>query len=405
MNDLKIENEKIIRNLKRQGWKDLEFYIDLDYLNKVGFPIIAQETIDAIGYIVHEATNTTRGTLTNILCLFGSTTQNYLKSYLSVLTPNSLIPSLINKNTKYSLKVKETESNYYIAVKVLEKLGTPQKIYQEVNEKSYKSDNRQLLELDPKYFTRWENLEIVSRLYLFFSNDIQVEIWDEEIGFRGEYTKSKRIDIYFPSKEVRSEVINESLRETAFLQTNKSIKVGKPNSKYTLKSFTKEVLTFGKEIENKIKKIDNSTNAEKLAIMIQGTTGVGKTSFVNAFIKEVVAPLNYLIINMDLESLSEYSPLPYVDKICIVINDGDNLALSREERTDGFTEKVMSLLDGNYLNCINSDDNSNIKLLIFITANTVERWDTAALRKGRIDLSYAINEPIFNQNIETRIAC
>jgi hypothetical protein len=207
-----------------------------------------------------------------------------------------------------------------------------------------------------------------------------------------DFSEKKETRIIFPSKEIRSQVINKTIKGLSIFSKNGVDTYGTVNCKYPLSSFQ---VPLTEQATTKVTEIDNSKESDKLAILLTGKPGVGKTSWVNAFTKEVISPLGYLIINLDLESLTGFSMPPYVDKVCLVINDGDNLALSREQRSDGFTERVMSLLDGNQINCINPTDNYNTKLIVIITANTIERWDTAALRKGRIDLSYEFPEGVY----------
>ena len=99
------------------------------------------------------------------------------------------------------------------------------------------------------------------------------------------------------------------------------------------------------------------------------------------------------MIVIDYNSLQDIVLPNYLDKLCIIINDADTLALSREESVRGETEQIMAWLDGTRNTFIKPFymDKRNSTLTI-MTANSTERWDKAALRKGRIHATYTFDK-------------
>lgn len=84
------------------------------------------------------------------------------------------------------------------------------------------------------------------------------------------------------------------------------------------------------------------------------------------------------------------------NKVCVIINDADTLCLDRNQSKRGETEKVLEWLDNSRSTFIKSFDNihSQRSVINLLTANSVERWDEAGLRQGRIHYQY-----IFDQSL------
>lgn len=371
-----IKEDNKINYLLSQGWEYLDFKIDFNYLNKLDPFKLFKNTLNLIENCSRVVLHPSNHFLTSITSLFGREVQTYWYTYILSLNPNPISSAYINYCSlyDYSNSSSQTISDILIS-KVNSLLGKPTAIYQQ-----FPYFTLLVLTYPVDLFKSIEELRAYYQILVQYPNEI--------ISKKEPQSSSNKFDygIFFPTTELRDYYVNLACQNLAIFKTKTQTVFGECNSKYPLSSFTNTDLT--KKATIKVKDIEQSSNSAKLAILLTGIPGIGKTSWVNAFVKEVISPLGYLTINLDLESLSEFTPPDYVNKVCLVINDGDNLALSRESRTDGFTEKVMGLLDGNQVNCITPFNNSNLKLIIIITANTTERWDKAALRQGRIDIDY-----------------
>lgn len=378
-----IKEDNKINYLISQGWKYLNFKIDFDYLSKLDPSKLFKNTFNLIENCSRVVLNPSNHFLTSITSLFGKEVQTYWYTYILSLNPNPIGSAYINYCSlyDYSNSSSQTISDILIS-KVNSLLGKPKAIYQQCPYFTLL-----VLEYPIELFNSIEELRAYYQILIQYPNEI--------ISKKEPQGTSNKFDygIFFPTTELRDYYVNLACQNLAIFKTKTQTVFGECNSKYSLSSFTNTDLT--KKATIKVKDIEQSPKSAKLAMLLTGAPGTAKTSWTNAFVKEVISPLGYLTINLDLESLSEFTPPDYVNKICLVINDGDNLALSRESRTDGFTEKVMGLLDGNQVNCITPFNNSNLKLIIIITANTIERWDKAALRQGRIDIDYEFVEKAY----------
>ena len=96
---------------------------------------------------------------------------------------------------------------------------------------------------------------------------------------------------------------------------------------------------------------------------------------------------------MDHDAISNFVPPSYLERICIIINEADNLAQDRASEVAQYsnkTEHILSLLDGTLYQSVIDDSGLQIQqqLVMLMTCNTTERLDPAMLRRGRIDLMY-----------------
>ena len=126
---------------------------------------------------------------------------------------------------------------------------------------------------------------------------------------------------------------------------------------------------------------------------MNGETCTGKTEWTQAVAKEILVPLGYVIFILDRDAVSNFVPPSYLERICIIINEADNLAQDRASEVAQYsnkTEHILSLLDGTLYQSVIDDSRfqTQQRLVILMTCNTTERLDPAMLRKGRVDLMY-----------------
>jgi len=85
-------------------------------------------------------------------------------------------------------------------------------------------------------------------------------------------------------------------------------------------------------------------------------------------------------------------PPSYLERICLIINEANNLAQNRATEAaqrNNKTEHILSLLDRTLYQSVVDETNSRSeqRLVVLMTCNITERLDPAVLRKGRVDLT------------------
>ena len=134
----------------------------------------------------------------------------------------------------------------------------------------------------------------------------------------------------------------------------------------------------------------------QLAVLVSGEPGTGKTAWTQAVAKEILMPLGFVIFILDHDAVENFVPPSYLERICLIINEADNLAQDRASaaaQNSSKTEHILSLLDGTLYQSVidESGINTEQKIVVLMTCNTTERLDPAVLRKGRVDLMCEFN--------------
>ena len=104
-----------------------------------------------------------------------------------------------------------------------------------------------------------------------------------------------------------------------------------------------------------------------------------------------------MIFILDHDAIANFVPPTYLERICIIINEADNLAQNRAYEVAQYnnkTEHILSLLDGTLYQSVIEESGIQIQqqLVVLMTCNTTERLDPAMLRKGRVDLMYKFTQ-------------
>uniref|UniRef100_UPI003441FA45 AAA family ATPase n=1 Tax=Okeania sp. SIO2F4 TaxID=2607790 RepID=UPI003441FA45 len=164
-------------------------------------------------------------------------------------------------------------------------------------------------------------------------------------------------------------------------------RIGQVQSQFPINTFPQDIQNFTETVQQEIF-VQN-----QLAILISGEPGTGKTAWTQAVAKEILVPLGYVIFILDHDAVENFVPPTYLEQICLIINEADNLAQDRSlevAQTNSKTEHILSLLDGTLYQSVvdESGINHQHKLVVLMTCNTKERLDPAVLRKGRVDLMY-----------------
>jgi ATP-dependent 26S proteasome regulatory subunit len=163
-------------------------------------------------------------------------------------------------------------------------------------------------------------------------------------------------------------------------------RVGQIQSQYPIRTFPRDVQDFTDAVQQAV------FDQAQLAVLVNGESGTGKTAWTQAVAKEILVPLGYVVFILDHDAVENFVPPSYLERICLIINEADNLAQNRAMETaqrNNKTEHILSLLDGTLYQSVvdETKPRTEQKLTVLMTCNTIARLGPAVLRKGRIDLT------------------
>lgn len=228
-------------------------------------------------------------------------------------------------------------------------------------------------------FVSWDHLETSGLVSAYWSNQ---KIW---LQIRPMGSSKRRFTLIAHDL---SPWIEKATFNLAVMLSGYQSRVGQVQSAYLLSSFPEDVRAFTAQLQTRIQTQD------QLALLVHGKPGTGKTAWTQAVAREILVPLGYVIFILDHEAVENFIPPPYLRKVCLIINEADNLARDRASESAQLntrTEHVLSLLDGTLYRSIVDEERqqkSDQKFIVLMTCNTVQRLDPAILRKGRIDLTH-----------------
>jgi ATP-dependent Zn protease len=232
-----------------------------------------------------------------------------------------------------------------------------------------------------KFFS-WERLDVINTVYAYWSQyDVWLQIDPYDRG-RRQYTLMARN---------LAPLINKATYDLAVMLSGYQSRVGKVHSQFPIRTFPEDIQNFTDSVQQTI------LNQNQLAVVVHGEPGTGKTAWTQAVAKEILVPLGFVIFILDHDAITNFVPPTYLERICIVINEADNLAQNRASEVAQYnnkTEHILSLLDGTLYQSIIDDSGIQMqqRLVVLMTCNTTERLDPAMLRKGRVDLMYEFTQ-------------
>ena len=324
----------------------------------------------------------------NILNLFSEDTRYEIEKYWNYITPESLSPDYRYKDIlSTETPIVQFVSRNSIPIdyvlnrlqeitvfRVLDLLGCPDIITQYYLERDFY--------FPAEKFNGWERLDVVNSVYAYWSKyDVWLQIDPYDRG-RRQYT--------LMSKDIQP-LINKATYDLAVMLSGYQSRVGKIHSQFPINTFGVDIQDFTDSVQQAI------LNQNQLAVLVHGEPGTGKTAWTQAVAKEILAPLGYVIFILDHDAISNFVPPSYLERICIIINEADNLAQDRASEVAQYsnkTEHILSLLDGTLYQSVIDDSGVQMRqrLVILMTCNTTERLDSAMLRKGRVDLLQEFNK-------------
>jgi hypothetical protein len=376
-----LTKEKV-QYLSRRGWQHIEPKLDLDYLANLGMG----EIIESGGQFVAELLEAMRE---SPFGWFGSQGKKARQEIIEKLCPLTVLPPapLAVPHIEAQLPPQNYNSEVDKAFELLgitiidiarrSLLGPPAYLGQLI-------DDTVVVHTQPERFD-WNESDIKGELVAQWPQG-QLRI-DKDIQWQSSGTAIVQ-HWQFYSHQLR-QIATAAMREIGIEINGRSYQVGKLCPEYALDEFP----AYIQEISEKLRfyLVDNGP-VERYNILIQGPPGTGKTRWAQSFAARVLSPLGYLVAVLDYEALENFHLPDYIDKVCVILNDADNLCLDRESAEPGTTEKILAWLDGSragYIQPLYLPRRSSI--VTILTANSTDRWDSAGLRKGRIHSTHTFD--------------
>ncbi|PSB03331.1 AAA family ATPase [Merismopedia glauca] len=373
------------RGLLGSGWRPLNREIDWGYLSHLVFNDTWEITQKSFAFLSNLADAVGRHQYAwwaNVFHLFSDDTRYNVDTFWNYITPEPPTPDyrypevlstqtpIVQNVSRDSIpidyvlnKLQETTVKNVLAI-----LGKPDLIIQYYWERYFY--------LPIEKFSSWERVETLGTVYAYWSKAdiwLTIEIFDRN---QKQYTLT--------AKEL-TPLINKATYNLAVILSGYKSRVGQVQSQFSLRAFPSNIQSFSDLVQQSI------LDENQLAVLVHGEPGTGKTAWTQAVAKEILMPLGYVIFILDHDAVENFVPPAYIERICIIINEADNLAQDRASlaaQSNNKTEHILSLLDGTLYQSVidESDLQKQQKLVVLMTCNTTERLDPALLRKGRIDL-------------------
>ncbi|MEG4940231.1 AAA family ATPase [Microcoleus sp. F4-D5] len=380
------QNNSQNRGLLGCGWRPLYRQFDWEHLLHLAStdPFeLAQKTLDAASDIADAMGRHQYTWWANVLNVFSENTRYEIDQFWDYITPQPVYPDyrykdvLVTETPVVQLVSRASIPIDYVlnkvqeitVFKVLDLLGKPDAITQFFMERHFS--------YPPERFISWERLEVLGTVYAHWAKFgcwLQIDSYDRGRRF---YT--------LICKDITPLVSKATYNLAVILGGYKS-RVGQVHSQFPIRTFSKEVQSFTDTVQQAI------LDQNQLAVLVSGEPGTGKTAWTQAVAKEILVPLGYVIFILDHDAVENFVPPSYLERICIIINEADNLAQDRstaEAQRTNKTEHILSLLDGTLYQSVMDENGIQFqqKLVVLMTCNTTERLDPAILRKGRVDFT------------------
>jgi ATPase family associated with various cellular activities (AAA) len=380
------QNSPQNRGLLGSGWRPLYRQLDWEYLLHLASSDpreLAQKTLDAASDIADAMGRHQYTWWANILNVFSENTRYEIDEFWDYITPQPVYPDyrykdvLVTETPVVQLVSRASIPIDYVlnklqeitVFKVLDLLGKPDAITQFFMERHFS--------YPPERFVSWERLEVLGTVYAYWARCgcwLQIDSYDRG---RRCYT--------LICKDI-APLVSKATYNLAVILSGYKSRVGQVHSQFPIRTFSAEVQSFTDTVQQAI------LDQNQLAVLVSGEPGTGKTAWTQAVAKEILVPLGYVIFILDHDAVENFVPPSYLERICIIINEADNLAQDRSTaaaQRSNKTEHILSLLDGTLYQSVMDEQGIQFqqKLVVLLTCNTIERLDPAMLRKGRVDFT------------------
>lgn len=376
--------------LVSKGWQEILPEFNLDHF-------LSNDINDNLRHIGYYLALITSATSQNPFAIFSEEAHDAQIKFLKSISPILTIPeppvsvACINSTWPFNSQYMDNsesafeELTYRVIVKIVESLGTPKEIYQSI---SFTSGTDELIfTLDPKLYNL-QTLPIVGKVVLIWEEVYVCVQLKSNWGDNG-VMPAHEWSLY--SNNIR-DLSNKVIADIGVELNPKTYQLGLVDPEFKVDTFPEYIIEHTADLYNKMG-FNEGKYPERFNVIIEGPPGYGKTRWTQSFTSEILAPRDYLIILVDYSSLQDLIIPNYIDKVCLVINDADTLALDREESEQGETEQILAWLDGSRSSFIKPfylDKRTSI--ITILTANSVDKWDKAALRRGRIHAHYKFDQ-------------
>jgi hypothetical protein len=379
------------KGLLAAGWRPLSRDLNLGFLWNVLWNdpgTLTKKSLDLLSDIADATGRREFSPLANFLNLFSDHIHYEFNEFWNFITPEPAAPDHRHKETlSVQTPVVQMVSRDSIPIdyvlnrleeiaimRILEIMGKPDLITQCYWERHFY--------LPPERFTSWERLEVMGSVAAYWRDYdvwLQIETYD-----RGK----RNYNLYGNDL---TPLVNKATYNLAVILSGYKSRVGQVFSQYPLNSFPTDVQAFTDTVQQA------AFDRAQMAVLISGEPGTGKTAWTQAFAKEVMVPLGYTIFILDHDAVENFVPPVYLEKICLIINEADNLAKNRafdSAQDNNKTEHILSLLDGTLYQSVIDENGVQMrqKLVVLMTCNTTERMDPALLRKGRVDYTHEFTQ-------------
>jgi hypothetical protein len=373
------------QNLLSSGWRPFQRDFDWEYLQQLilnDSQELAQRSINLVSFYADALARKDYAWWANIVNLASDYTRSEFQKFWNFITPDALTPDYRYKDVlSTETPIVQFVSRNSIPIdyvlnllqeitvlRILRLLESPDIITQYYAERDFY--------FPVEKFINWERLDVINTVYAYWSkHDIWLQIEPYDRGRRQYTLMSKNL----------SPLINKATYDLAVMLSGYQSRVGKVQNQFPIRTFPQEIQDFTDSVQQAI------LNQNQLAVVVHGEPGTGKTAWTQSVAKEILVPLGYVIFILDHDAITNFVPPNYLEKICIIINEADNLAQDRSLEVAQYnnkTEHILALLDGTLYQSVIDESGIQIKqrLVVLMTCNTTERLDPAMLRKGRVDL-------------------
>ncbi len=386
-NNFNQQNTPQNRGLLGSGWRPL--YREFDWQHFLHLASsdpkeLAQKTLDVASDIADAMGRQQYSWLANVLNVFSENTRYEIDEFWDYITPEPVYPNyrrykdiLVTETPIVQMVSRSSIPIDYVlnklqeitVLKVLDLLGKPDAITQSFMERHFS--------YPPERFINWERLEVLGTVYAYWAGCgcwLQIDSYD----------KGRRC--YTLICQDMAPLVSKATYNLAVILSGYKSRVGQVHSQFPIRTFSAEVQSFTDTIQQAI------LDQNQLAVLVSGEPGTGKTAWTQAVAKEILVPLGYVIFILDHDAVENFVPPNYLERICIIINEADNLAQDRSTAAAQYTNKtehILSLLDGTLYQSVMDEHGIHFqqKLVVLMTCNTTERLDPAMLRKGRVDFT------------------